>query len=153
EPGMARPAARFDIETGNGVAAGYHAPIAASRLRHKDIFVARGFRLDQAARRGAADLLVTGEQYRDRQRGRDRSALQLAHRLQRKIVAALHVEHARPVAALALLPPGEAVDRAQRMHRVEMAEDQDTRLARSIVGKDAFHAIAEAHMARNALDL
>ena len=114
--------------------------------------MAHSFRLDQVARRRAADLLIAGEQECDRQRGREAEPLQHPHRFECEEVTALHVEDARPVTAILLAPPWQRVERADRMHRVEVAHDEDAGLALVAERKGRPHAIAKAHAAGNAFD-
>ena len=52
-------------------------------------------------------------------------AQQLPYRFERDVVAPLHVEYAGAVAFVALAPPRQFCERADRMHGVEMAHDQD----------------------------
>src|SRR5438132_1840569 len=112
----------------------------------------RRFRFDQVACRGAADLLIAGEQHRDRQRGLKPGTGQLPHGFQREIVAALHVEDAGAVAARAVLAPWKVAQRADRMHRIQVPEDQDAGLGCVRVREARAHAITKAHPAWNDLD-
>ena len=65
--GVAGAAGGLQVEAGDGVAAGDDAAVGARRFRDQHVFMARGLGLDQVAGRGAADLLVAGEQHGDRQ--------------------------------------------------------------------------------------
>jgi hypothetical protein len=102
--------------------------------------------------RRAADLLVTGEQERYRQRRFDPGSRQGADRRERDDVAALHVQDAWPVGAVALDPPGQGRQGADRMHGVEMPEHKDAGHITVPMGKACAHAIAEAHPSRDGLD-
>src|SRR5207302_3749020 len=84
---------------------------------------------DDVAGRWRADLFVRREQHGDRQRRRERGAGQLPDCLECEVVAALHVEDARAVAFVAFAPPRQLFQRADGMDGIEMACDQNTRLA------------------------
>lgn len=150
---MARPADRLQVEPGDGVAARHHPVAGLAGLRHEHVGMPRRLGLDQVAGGGAADLLVAGEQHRHRQ-GRLRSGGdQGAQRGDRDDVAALHVEDARPVGAVALHPPGQARECAHGMDRIQMAEDEDALLVALRMREARPHAIAEAHPAGDRLHL
>ena len=56
--GMARLARGLEVEARDRITPGDDAVIGPAGLRHQHVFVARGFRLDDVARRGRADFLV-----------------------------------------------------------------------------------------------
>ena len=126
---MARLAGCLQIEAGDRITAGHDAVVRPSWLRHQHIFIARGLGLDDVAGRGSADFLVRREQNRDWQRRGESSARQLPDRFQRQVVAALHIEDARSEAFVALAPPGQLFQRANRVNRIEMPGDQNSGLA------------------------
>ena len=149
---MAGPAGGLQVEAGDGIAAGDHAAVGAGRFRDQHVFVAGGLGFDQVAGGRAADFLVAGEQHGDRQPGAQAGALQLADRFQRQVVAALHVQDARPPGAVALAPERQFRQRADRVHGVEVAHHQDARHIRRGVREGGADAIAEAHAAGDPLD-
>ena len=149
---MARLADRFEIEPRNRATTGDDAVVRPARLRHQHIFVARSFRLDDVAGRRSSDLLIRREQDGDRQRRREGSARQLPDRFQRKVVAALHVEDARPEAFIAVAPPSELLNRADGVNGVEVAGDQDSGLALFRMRKSGANAAGKAATPRNAFD-
>src|SRR4051794_11790255 len=57
---MAWPPHRSELEARDRVAPRDHAAVGPPRFRHQHITVPCGLRLDQVARRGAADLFVAG---------------------------------------------------------------------------------------------
>src|SRR6516164_569756 len=126
---MAGLADRFEIEARNRITTSDDAVVGPPGLRHQHVFVARGFRLDDVAGRRRADFLVRREQYGDRQRGGEGGARQLANGFEGEVIAALHVEDTGAKALVALAPPSQLLNRADRVNRVEMACYQDARLA------------------------
>ncbi len=95
------------------------------RFEHEHGAAGRGPLLDQRPRRAGPDLLVGGEQQLDpRPVGERGDGVDAEHD------AALHVEHTgagHPAVGHPERPGGE---RADRVHRVVMADEQDARLAR-----------------------
>ena len=79
-------------------------------------------------------------------------ARQLPDRFQRQVVAALHVEDAGAVALVALAPPRQLFQRADRMHGVEMAGDQDAGLALLRMREARADAAGETLPAGDAFD-
>ena len=149
---MTRTAQRLQIESGDRVAAGYYAAVGARGLRHQDVPMAFGLRLDQVARARAADFLVAGQQKRHRQRDPDARTLQLPDRFERHVVTGLHVEDSRPVANPALVPPRQLAERAHRMHGVEVTHDQDAGVGGISGRKTRADAVTETHPSRDSLD-
>ena len=84
-----------------------------------------------------------GEHDRHRQLRLDTGAGELADGFEGEIVPALHVADAGPVADIPVAPEGQFLQRADGMHRVEMAEDQDTGLAGIGMRKARTNAVAE----------
>jgi hypothetical protein len=140
------------LNRASGIAPGDHAIIGPARFGHQHISVARGLRLDDVARRRRADFLVRGEQHRDWQRRRERRAGELPDRLQREVVAALHVEDAGAETFVALAPPLQFFQRADGMDGIEMPGDQDSGLALFRMWKTRAYASAKALAAGDALD-
>ncbi len=73
-------------------------------------------------------------------------------RFQREVVAALHVEDAGAEAFVALAPECQFFDGADGVHGVEMAGDQDARLALFGMGKAGADAAGKTLPAGDALD-
>ncbi len=147
---MGRAAQCLDVEARDGVAArGDAAPVDAG-FGHQHGAGAGRLGLDQIAAGRGADFLVRGEQDGDRQLGFDPRARQLADGFEAEVIAALHVHDAGAVALVALALERQGVQRADRVHRVEMAHDQDAGFAHPRVGKARAHAIAAAHAAGDA---
>ena len=149
---MTGAAGGFQVEAGNGIAAGDHAAIGPGRLGHQHIFVAGGLGLDQVAGRRTADFLVTGEQDGDGQPGRDAGALQLADGFQRHVVAALHVLDTRPPGLVAFAAERQFLQGPDRVDGVQVAHDQDARRMRRRVRKGGTDAVAIAHPTGDPLD-
>ena len=114
--------------------------------------MARRLCLDQVAGRGTADLLIAGQQHGDRQLRRHVGAGKLPDRLQRHVVAALHVLDAGPPGTRALAPERQFRQRADGMHGIEVPHHQDARHVRRGVRKRGAHAIAEPHPPGNTFD-
>src|SRR5262249_46624642 len=138
-PCMARLAGRFQVEARDRITASDDAVIGAAGLGHQHIFVARGFRLDEVAYRGRADLLAGGEQHGDRQWRGESGARQLPDRFERQIAAALHVVDARSPALVAVATERQLLQRADRMNSIEMPRDENAGLALFRMRKTGTH--------------
>ncbi|OIQ64204.1 hypothetical protein GALL_542460 [mine drainage metagenome] len=149
---MARLADSLQIEPRDRVTSGDDAVVRPAGLRHQHIFVARGFGLDDVARRRCTDFLVRREQHGDRQRRRKGCARQLPDRFQREVVAALHVEDSGPETFVAFAPPLQFFQRAHRMYRVEMAGDQNAGLTLLGMRKPRADATAKTLPSGDPLD-
>ena len=140
---MARFTCGFEVEARDRIASGDDAIVGPAWFGDQHVFVARGLRLDDVARRGGSDFLVRREQYRDRQRRRDRGARQLPDRFQRQVIAALHVEDAGSEAFIAVAAPRQFFQGADRVNGIEVARDQNARLALLRMRKTRADATAE----------
>src|SRR5205085_5366265 len=150
--GVAWLAGRFEIETRDRITAGDDAVIGAAGFRHQHVFVPRGLRLDDVSRRGRADFLVRREQHRDRQRRRKGGARQLPDRFKRQVTAALHVVDAGAEAFVALAAERQLFQRADRVNRIEMTGDQDSRFALFGVRKAGADATGKTLAAGDTFD-
>ena len=126
---MRRPAVRADDEDADALARRYDLAAVTRRLGDEDVAMAARLPLNEAARRGAAQFLVRGEQERDRQRRAPPRPRNPPVCRDRDRESALHVVDAGPVDPVALAAPGElAGKRADRMHGIHVAQHQDARL-------------------------
>ncbi len=123
--GMRRHPGRPDLEAPDALARRDHLAALARRLGDQHIARTARFRLDHGAGGRAADLLVGREQMGHRQ-SRRAGARHLAEGRECQIGAALHVEEAGTVELVAFAPePQRAGQHADRMHGVDMRQDQD----------------------------
>ncbi len=149
---LGRPV-EFEVEAGDGIAAGDDPAIGTGGFGDQDVAVAGCLSLDQVPGGGAADFLVAGEKEGHGEAGRDAGAKELAHGVEGDEVAAFHVADAGAPGAIALLAEGKFGEGANRVDRVEMAEHQDAGIALARVGEAGADAAGEAHAAGDRFDL
>ena len=111
----------------DALAPGHDLAAVARRLGDQHIFRLPSLALNQRTRRRAADLLVGDIELGDAERRPGAVGANLPKRMIGEIGAALHVVDARAEGAVALDPERQALDEAERMHRIEMAQHQDSR--------------------------
>ena len=125
---MGRDAFDEYVEARDALASGDDFSAVAGRLGDQHVFRLASLRLDQRARRRAADLFIGDVKLGDVQAARARhSAAKLLERMVGEIGAALHVVDAGAEGAVALDPERQTFDESQRMHGIEMAQHQDSR--------------------------
>ena len=93
----------------------------------------------------AADLFVAGEQDGDWQRRGDAGARELTDRLERQVIAALHVKDSGAPGAVALPPEGQAAQGPDRVNSVKVAHHQNAGHGRRGMWKSGVDAGPEAH--------
>src|SRR5712691_1166430 len=149
--GMGRDAPDEYLDAPDTLSSGHDLAAVAGRLCHKDIFGLESFGLDQRARCRASDLFLGNVQLRDAERRAFGACAELPEGVVGEIGPALHVVDARAEGAVALDPERQAVDEAERVYRIEMAQHQD---ARRILtpGRSRHQMIAAAVLSRDAFD-
>jgi hypothetical protein len=112
------------------------AAVGAGGFADQRVLGVGGKALDVRARRVAAGFFVGHHQKVHRQLGRA-GARQAGQRRQRQVDAGLHVVAARPIEAVAFDAHRVLQQRAHRMHRVHVRQDQDAgaRVAGGAVGR------------------
>ena len=116
-----------DLEAADAFAPGDDLATITGRFGHQHIFRLAALGLDQRPRSRAADLFIGGEELGDAERRTLAAHADLAERMVGQIGAALHVVDAGSEGAVTLDPERQALDEADRVHRIEMAQDQEAR--------------------------
>ncbi len=101
-----------------------------------------GQRFRNLTRRTTADFFIGNKEYCDWTRQRSKPCLQRLDRMPHQSNARLHVEHARAVEAAIGLAAGHGGESAERVHGVEMPEQEDG-LGFFASGKIDLYVIAE----------
>src|SRR3546814_15943276 len=125
---MRRSARRLHPEPRHALARGDDLAALARRLRHQHVLRLLRLRLDRGARDGTADLLVRYVEDRHRQAALPALPDQVLERVECQEGAALHVVDAWPEDLVALAAEAVAAERADRMHGVEVAQQEAARL-------------------------
>ena len=126
--GMGRDAFDKNLEARDALAPGDDFSAVARRLSDQHILCFAALSFDQRARRRAADLFVRNIKLGHTERRTLGARAKLPERMISQVGAALHVVDAGTEGAVALDPERQTVDESQRMNRIEMAEDKDSRL-------------------------
>ena len=116
-----------NLEAPDALAPGDDFAAVARRLGDQHIFRLASLGLDQRTRRRAADLLVGDIELGDAERRPRAIRADLPKRMIGEIGAALHVVDAGAEGAVALDAERQPLDESHRMHRIEMAQHQDSR--------------------------
>ena len=148
--GLAR---RLQVEARDRVAARHDADGAKRGLGNEHVLIVCRLRFDEFARAWRPHFLVRRQQEGDRQRRRNRRGAQLANGFQGGVIAALHVENARPEALVSVATPRQFLQRSQRMDSVHVASDEDPRFAGLTMGKAGANATSETPAPLEALDV
>ena len=111
----------------DALAPGHDLAAVARRLRDQHIFRLPSLALDQRTRGRAADFLVGDIELGDAERRRRGFGANLPKRMIGEIGAALHVVDAGAESTVTRDLERQPLDESKRMHRIEMAQHQDSR--------------------------
>jgi hypothetical protein len=125
--GMRGHALDEDLKAPDALAPRHDLAAVARRFGNQNVFRLFPLGLDQRPRGRAAYFFIGDIELGDAERRPRALGASLPKRMIGEIGAALHVVDARAESAVARNPERQALDEAKRMHRIEMAEHQDSR--------------------------